>query len=421
VRTFRLPPGPFRAEPAVPGDKSLSHRALLLAGMASGVSRVANLGPGEDVAATARALRALGVEVGEGVVRSPGVKGWMPPAGPIHAGNSATTMRLLAGALAARPFSTTIVGDASLMARPMERLVGPLGALRAEVHVGPEGRPPVTVGLAVLRGATVDVPVPSAQVRSAVALAALQAEGPTFIGSPPGFRDHTERWLEAMGLGRRQGDARFAVFPGPVPPAVYDLPGDLSSAAYLLAAAALRPGAEATVRRVTLNPGRTGFLDILEAMGATVSRAATGLIHGDPVGDVTVTGAGLRGIRIDGILAARALDELLLVAVLGASAAGATEVTGAAELRAKESDRVAAAVRLVRSLGGAAEERPDGFVVTGGGRLQGGAVEAGGDHRTAMAAAVAAVAAQAEVNVGGYGAVAASWPCFAEALEGLWS
>jgi 3-phosphoshikimate 1-carboxyvinyltransferase len=266
----------------------------------------------------------------------------------------------------------------------------------------------------------VEVAQASAQVRTAVALAALQAEGPTVISSPPGFRDHTERWLEAMGLGRRLGDTRFQVLPGPVPPGTYDLPGDLSSAAFLLAAAALRPAAEVTVRRVTLNPGRTGFLDVLEAMGAQVSRSVTGLLYGDPVGDVTVTGATLRGTKVAGALAVRTLDELPLVAVLAAAASGETLVSGAAELRFKESDRAGSAVALVRALGGTAEERPDGFVVAGGG-LQPGCVQAAGDHRLAMAAAVAAAACGEEVAVEGYEAVAASWPGFEEVLEGMWS
>jgi 3-phosphoshikimate 1-carboxyvinyltransferase len=421
VRTFRLPPGPFHAAPALPGDKSLSHRALLLAAMAAGESRVSNLGPGEDVAATSRALRALGVEVEDGRVRSPGVQNWTAPEGPIDCANSATTMRLLAGALSTRPFRTTLVGDASLMARPMARLVAPLGALGAAVAVGPEGRPPVTVGRSVLRGAEVEIPVASAQVRSAVAFAALQAEGPSLITSPGGFRDHTERWLEALGLARRLSESRFEVRPGPVPPAAYDLPGDASAAAFLLAAAALRPGAVLEARRVTLNPGRTGFLDVLAAMGARVERRATGLVHGDPVGDVEVTGSGLRGTTVEGALAVRALDELPLVALLAAAADGETVVAGAGELRLKESDRVAAAVRLVRSLGGTAEEGEDGFVVRGGRPLHGGEVDAGGDHRVAMAAAVGAVVAGGEVRVGGFEAVAVSWPGFGEALEALWS
>lgn len=419
--SFRVPAGLWRADCTVPGDKSLSHRALILAAMARGESRVTGAGPGEDVAATRRALAALGVSCeGERII-SPGVGGWRPPTGPIDAGNSATTLRLLAGALAAQPFRSTLMGDSSLMRRPMIRLAEPLAVLGAVVEVGPGGCPPVTVGGSRLRGARVEIPLPSAQVRSAAALAALQAEGSSTIVSPPGFRDHTERWLEAAGLGRRLSDSAFLVLPGAVPPGTYAIPGDFSSAAFLLAAAALRPGAQVTARRVTLNPGRTGFLEVLEMMGVRVRRQTTGLVHGDPVGDVTVTGDALRPAEVAGPLAVRALDELPLVAVLGAAARGDTVVSDAAELRVKESDRAAAAVRLVRDLGGRARELPDGFVVTGTGGLAGGEVEAGGDHRIAMAAAVAAVVATGGVQVKGFEAVAVSWPGFTEALESLWS
>jgi 3-phosphoshikimate 1-carboxyvinyltransferase len=418
---FSVPTGPCHADCAVPGDKSLSHRALILAGMAKGESRVLGAGPGQDVAATRRALAALGVAADDERIESPGVGHWQPPPGPIDAGNSATTLRLLAGALAAQPFRTTLVGDASLMGRPMSRLAGPLGSLGAKVETGPGGCPPVTVGGSRLRGARVEIPLPSAQVRSAVALAALQAEGPSTIISPPGFRDHTERWLEAAGLGRRLSEAGFLVLPGKVPPGRYVIPGDVSSAAFLLAAAALRPGSQVTVRHVTLNPGRTGFLDLLETMGTRVLRRATSLVHGDPVGDVTVWGDALRPVHVSGPLAVRTLDELPLVAVLAAAALGETVVSGAGELRVKESDRVAAVVRLIRDLGGQAEELPDGFVVTGTGGLAGGEAEAGGDHRIAMAAAVAAVIAPDGVRVSGFDAAAVSWPGFAKALEALWS
>lgn len=421
MAVFHAPAGSLRADTPVPGDKSLSHRALILAAMARGESRVSGLGPGADVAATQRALETLGVHFRGGVVRSPGVTGWRAPAGDIDAGNSATTLRLLAGALAARPFRTTLVGDPSLMRRPMARLVGPLGALGAVVHVGPGGCPPVTVGGAALRGAPVGVPVASAQVRSAVALAALQAEGPSFITSPPAFRDHTERWLEDLGLGRRLSEVTFEVVPGPVPAASYDVPGDLSSAAYLLAAAALRPGSEVTVRRVTLNPGRTGFLEILEAAGAAVRCHPTGAVRGDPVGDVTVRAGEVRPVRVTGPLAVRAVDELPLVALVGAAARGETTVSGAGELRLKESDRVAAAVRLVRALGGTAEELPDGFVVVGGGGLAGGEVDPAGDHRIALAGAVASVLAPQGVRVHGFSAADVSWPGFGALWETLWS
>jgi len=393
----------------------------MLAAMATGVSRVVGAGPGEDVSATRRALAILGVAFAGELVSSPGVGSWNEPAAPIDAGNSGTTLRLLAGALAARPFRTTLVGDASLMRRPMGRLVAPLAALGASVEVGPAGCPPVTVGGTALRGADVRLPMASAQVRSAVALAALQADGPTTITSPPGFRDHTERCLEAMGLGRRLSEVDFLVVPGPVTPGVWVVPGDLSSASFLLAAAALRPGSEVTVRGVTLNPGRTGFLDVLAAAGARVRQTLTGLLHGDPVGDVTVAAGDLRPVRVSGTLAVRALDELLLVALLGAAAAGETVVSGAAELRVKETDRAAAAVRLVRALGGEAAELPDGFAVTGRGGLAGGEVDAAGDHRLALAGAIAAVIAPGGVTVRGFESAAVSWPDFVDALEALWS
>jgi 3-phosphoshikimate 1-carboxyvinyltransferase len=418
---FRPPDGPFRALLTVPGDKSMSHRALILAAVARGLSTVSNTGPGEDVAATRRALEALGVEFTGDRVRSPGAQEWAAPTLPIDAANSGTTMRIMAGALAAQPFRSTLVGDSSLMRRPMGRLVAPLRALGASVEVGPDGLPPVTVGGSHLRGAAVEVTEPSAQVRSAVAFAALQAEGASTIDSPPGFRDHTERLLEALALGRRLSATRFEISPGPVPTVSYRVPGDASSAAFLLAAAALRPGSELTVSEVSLNPGRLGFLEVLEAMGARVSRQVTGMIYGDPVGDMSVTAAPLSATRIAGALTVRTLDELPLVAILAAAAEGETLVLGAGELRVKESNRIAASVAMIRALGGIAEELPDGFAVVGGRRLTGGTVQAGGDHRIAMAAAVAAATADGGVTVEGFEAVSISWPGFTAALESLWS
>lgn len=419
--SFRVPGGPFASDVHVPGDKSLSHRSLILAGMARGDSRVTGLGPGRDVASTVGCLAALGVEVEGGVVHSPGVDNWREPARVLDAGNSATTLRLLAGALAGRPFPSTLVGDSSLARRPMERLAEALGALGARVGLAGGGHAPVRVGGGLLHGAGVRLPLPSAQVRTAVALAALQAEGTSTITSPPGFRDHTERWLESLGRARRDSAEACTVLPGPVPPGEYRIPGDLSSASFLLAAAALREGAAVTVRSVTLNPGRTGFLEILQAAGAEVTASVRGEEKGDPWGDVTVRGRSLRPIRVEALLSTRSLDELPLVALLGAAAVGETVVGGAAELRAKESDRAAAAVTLVRALGGAAEERPDGFVVRGDGSLEGGRADAAGDHRIGMAAAVAAVICRGPVSVTGWEAVAVSWPGFAEALESLWS
>jgi len=415
------PDAPFSGELSLPGDKSMSHRALLLAGMAHGTSRIVGRGPGTDVAATEQALTLLGVHVGDPVVTSPGVADWSEPPVPIDAGNSGTTLRLLAGALAARPYTTTLVGDESLMRRPMRRLVDPLGALGARITVADDGTAPVTVAGTSLRGATVRLGLASAQLRTAVALAALQAEGPSEIDSPPGFRDHTERWLAGLGLGRWISSTAFRVEPGPVPPTEFRLPGDPSSAAYPAAAAALVPGASVHLVGVSLNPGRTGFFDVLEEMGASVVRTVTGAVHGDPIGDVTVRGAALRGVHVRGVRSVRALDELPLIAVLAAAASGETRIRDAAELAAKESDRIAATVALIRALGGDADPTEDGMVIAGSARYRGGMVDAAGDHRIAMAAAVAATAADGPVTIAGFDAVDVSWPGFRTTLEGLWS
>lgn len=416
---FSGPRRPFRARVVVPGDKSLSHRALFLAAMAEGESRIRGLGPGADVRSTAAVLRRFGAEVDADSVRSPGVASWGPPGGPLDAGNSGTTMRLLAGAVAGRPFTTTIAGDDSLMSRPMQRLVDPLQALGAVVSVSGTGTPPLVVTGGDLHGARVELPLPSAQLRTAVSLAALQAEGPTAISSPPGYRDHTERWLHHLGVGEMEANGRFHVRPGPVPALDVALPGDPSSAAFLWVAAAIYPGASVETAHVSLNPGRIGILDGLAAMGAEVAITVTGDILGDPVGDVRVAAGDLRGIELRGVDVVRTLDELPVLAIAAAHAEGRTIVSDAAELRTKESDRIAATVAMIEALGGTAEETPDGFVVEPV-PLTGGLVDCRRDHRIAMAAAISATRG-ATVAVEGFDSVDISWPEFDLALEAMWS
>ena len=418
LRTFVGPDAPFRATITVPGDKSLSHRALILAAMAPGRSRLAGLGTGADIASTAECLRRFGVDVDVAEVESPGIEAWVAPGSALDCGNSGTTLRLLAGAAAGRNFATTLDGDRSLRRRPMLRLVTPLAALGAAIELAPEGTPPVTVSGGALHGATVWVPIPSAQVRSAFALAAVQAEGASVVDSPPGFRDHTERWLTALGRGTQTGSTAFTVHPGPIPALDITIPGDPSSAAFLWTAAALGDG-EVTTPGISLNPGRTGLLEVLRMMGAGVDVAATGSVLGDPVGTVTVRGPVRRGAHVDGVLAMRTLDELPLVAVLGAVAEGDTIVGDAAELRSKESDRIVSTVALLTALGIEAEAASDGFRVSGA-RLHAGTFDPAGDHRLAMAAAVAATRA-GSVGVIGSEAAAVSWPGFADTMERLWS
>ncbi len=419
--TFTPPTARFHVSIEVPGDKSLSHRALLLAGMAEGTSRIRNVATGDDIRSMLGALDRLGVGFETDHVVSPGVAAWRNPGGPIDLGNSGTALRILAGALGGLSDRVTLTGDDSLRRRPMRRLVDPLRALGLSIEISPDGTPPVVTGAGRLHGASVEIRLASAQLRTAFAVAAIQAEGPSAIDSPGGFRDHTERWLAALGLGRWSSRTRFEILPGRVPPGSYDIPGDPSSAAFLWASAAMSPGSSVTTPGVSLNPGRTGFLDVLEGMGAKVERRVTRMVLGDPAGDITVIGAGLRGAHVGGDLAVRTIDELPLVAVCAGIAEGETRVTVAGDLRAKETDRIAAVIGLLGDLGAEAEATSDGFIVAGGTRYRGGRTESRGDHRMAMAAAVAATAADGPVGVGGFDAASVSWPGFAKALETAWS
>jgi 3-phosphoshikimate 1-carboxyvinyltransferase len=422
TRTMEAPPGSFRAIRDVPGDKSLSHRALIFSALARGTSEIAGLGPGRDVAATGRLLRSLGVTIAGGRIFSAGVEAWAPPEAPLQCENSGTTMRLMAGALAGRPFGSTLVGDGSLSARPMRRMVAPLGSLGAHLSLTEAGTAPIEVaGTTGLTGCRVSINVASAQVRSCFTLAALQADGPSSIESPAGFRDHTERWLETLGRGERVSGTEFRIDPGPLPPGRYLIARDPSSAAFLWTAAAIRPGNEITTPGVSLNPGRIGFLEVLERMGAEIEAEVTDSVGGDPVGDVTVRGAPLRSTEVSGTLTVAALDELPLVAILGAMAEGITRVQDAAELRTKESDRIASTVEMIRSLGGVAEASADGFEVVGLGWLESGSVDAAGDHRLAMAAAVASLGTRGSVTIEGADVADVSWPGFYDELEQTWS
>ena len=420
-RTITNPGTALRASVQAPGDKSLSHRALLFAAIAEGDSLVDGLGTGQDVQATAAALRTLGVQIDGQRVRSPGVSGWVEPNGPIDCANSGTTMRLLAGVLSTSGVMATLIGDASLKKRPMSRLIDPLRALGGRISVSDTGTAPLVVGAATdTRSANVSIDVASAQVRSSFELAALAAPAPSVIDSPAGFRDHTERWLIAAGRGAWSTATAFRVDPGSLAPARYDIPGDPSSAAYLWALAAMRPGSEILTPNISLNPGRLGFLEILGAMGAGIEAVVTGSIGGDPVGDVKVTGLPLRAVDVGGDLVASALDELPLVAVVAAFAEGITTVSGAGELRVKESDRICSTTTMMRALQGGIEPAADGFQVVGTGFLSGGTVSSFGDHRIAMAAAIAGLRADGPVEVLDADCAAVSWPDFYETLDAMW-
>lgn len=425
TRELQPPSGRFAAHVQLPGDKSLSHRALLFAAMARGESSITGLGTGEDVFTTASVLGQLGVGFaasnGQVVVTSRGITDLTDPMEPLNCGNSGTTMRLLSGMLAGQPFATTLVGDASLMRRPMDRLVEPLSVLGAKLETSQTGTAPVTVSpVEKLSGGEIVLDTPSAQLRTAFELAAIQADGDSVVSSPPGYRDHSERWLETLGLGERKDDT-FVVHPGSVPATGYDLPGDASSAAFLWAAAAVSEGSEVITTNITLNAGRIGFLEVLEQMGAEVDASVDRAILGDPVGTVRVKGARLHAVRVDGALTIASLDELPLLAIVASFAEGLTRVCDATELRVKESDRIASTCEMVRALGGGAEPTADGFEVVGLGWLDGGEVSTHGDHRIAMAAGVAATRTNGPVRIVGSESAAVSWPDFYETLEAVWS
>jgi len=412
----------------VPGDKSIGHRALLFAALAAGRSVVRGLPPGADVRTTRRAVEALGVtvrdEAGAVIVEGRGWDGLArdPAAAPLalDCGNSGTTARLLLGLLSGRPGRFTLVGDASLSRRPMGRVTRPLAAFGAAIE-GSETLP-LTVEGRTLRAARVATGVASAQVKSALVLAALQADGESTIEEPEPTRDHTERMLAAMGaaIAPVAGGAAWRVAGGCPRLAPLDLvvPGDPSSAAFLVGLASALPGSALAVRGVALNPRRIGFLRVLRRMGAGLHWSEDGAVP-EPTGTIEVLGGRLAGTTIAGQDVVDAIDELPLLAVLAAVAEGETRIEGAAELRVKESDRIAATLALLRAFGAACEERPDGFVVAGGARLAGTAFDARGDHRIAMAGAVAAALADGPSSLTGGEWVTISYPAFFEDLERL--
>jgi 3-phosphoshikimate 1-carboxyvinyltransferase len=407
----------------VPGDKSISHRALILGSLAKGRTYIGNASPADDVLATASCLRACGVWVrdfppsryaldGAGV----GV-GLHSPDGMLDCANSGTTMRLLAGLVAGGDIEATLDGDSSLRRRPMMRVVDPLRAMGAEVEPSPEGTAPLRVrGRRVLKALTWTSSVASAQVKSAILLAGLSAEGPTTVVEPVATRDHTERMLGMCGVRVVSSGSQVTVHPGPLEPFGLRVPGDISSAAFFLALAASRPGWRVRCPGVGLNPGRTGILTVLEAMGASVhvdEREPAGGV--EPIGDIEVRGTALHGVTISGSLTVRCIDELPIIAVLASQADGDTEIRDAGELRNKESDRIAMLVAGLRLLGVACESGAETLTIHGPVRLHAAHLEAGGDHRFAMAWAIAAALVPAgggDSVIDGADAAAVSYPGF---------
>ena len=410
------------AEVVAPGDKSISHRALLFGALGTRPMEVRNLAPGADVRSTALCLRLVGTDVVPGeqwTVCGGGPDGFRSPRSVLDCGNSGTSMRLLVGLLAGAGVEASLDGDASLRRRPMGRVLVPLRAMDADVRgVGAgEERAPLSVRPAPsLQGVTHRLPIASAQVKSALILAGLRASGETRIGEPEPSRDHSERMLRAWGAPVRveAGEVRVSRLERPLelPPSV-EVPGDPSSAAFWLGAGLLVPGARVAVRGVDVNPTRTGFLAVLERMGAVVEREAEEARAGDPVATLrTRGGSSLRGTEIAPSEVPSLLDEVPLLAVVASQARGETRLTGARELRTKESDRLRQLVLGLRAMGAEVEELDDGFVLQGPARLRGTAIDAASDHRIAMAFAIAGLVADGETVIDGAEWADISYPGF---------
>ncbi|MBA3943610.1 MAG: 3-phosphoshikimate 1-carboxyvinyltransferase [Herpetosiphonaceae bacterium] len=417
----------LRGTIAVPGDKSISHRAIIFNAIAEGNARISHFLTGADCLSTIRCVEALGVRVertGDEVrIFGRGLRGLRAPAGVLDCGNSGTTIRLLTGLLAGQAFSTTLTGDASLQRRPMRRVIKPLRQLGAVVEGTGDGYAPLMIYGQPLHGGSYDLPVASAQVKSALLLAGLLGDAPLILTGQLASRDHTERLFTAMGLDIKVAADRITLFPPSHPvfpyPVSLRVPGDPSSAAFWWVAAAIHPDAEITTTGVCLNPTRTGALDVLRAMGAQIAITNRGQAGEEPTGDVTVRGAGLRGLRIDGPLIPRLIDELPVLAVAAAHAVGETVIADAAELRVKESDRIATVVRELRAMGAPIDPTVDGLIIGGGGELHGAPVHSHGDHRLAMALAVAALTAEGTTVINDAGAADVSYPAFWEDVQSL--
>lgn len=434
----------------VPGDKSISHRALLVSALIKGTYRISALLESEDVRRTLEAMQALGVSIrkegGAFIVEGRGEKGLTPPHAPLEMGNSGTTARLLLGLLAGgprawrqagSPFSATLRGDASLSRRPMQRVVDPLEKMGAAIEgkEGDKNHLPLTVHGRQLRGIEYALPVPSSQVKSAILLAAMGAEGPTRLVEAVATRDHTEKILVYLGAKLIREKQQLTLQPaGPLTARDLDVPGDISSAAFFLTAAALVPGSEVTVRGVGLNATRTGFLDILREMGAHVKvEGGEGSHHPSPLprgeredkgrweprGDVTVRSALLKAVSVEAQQIPQLIDELPLLMVAATQAKGVTRIEGAGELKVKETDRIQSMVAGLSALGARMHAEKETIVVEGPTRLRGTSVDACHDHRTAMALAVAGLLARGTTTVQGSEWMDISYPGFAKQLEAL--
>lgn len=428
LRTI-LPPKQLFGEIVVPGDKSISHRALILNSLALGSSKITNLSPGRDCLSTVNCLRALGVKLEKlkvepliMLLHGVGSTGFTEPTNVLNAGNSATTMRLLSGVLASQPFLSVITGDVSLRSRPMRRLVEPLRLMGAEIYGrGNDSFAPLVIIGKNLHGVTYSLSVPSAQIKSAILLAGLFAKGNTILEQLKSSRDHTERLLKRMGAKIEVDNYHISLTPLSAPLASIDIcvPGDISSAAYWLVAGAIHQNAKIKITNCGVNPTRTGIIDALLAMGAIIKVDNRRLEGGEPVADLHVESSQLRAIEIGGDMIPRLIDEIPLLAVAACVAEGKTVIRDAGELRVKESDRIMTTIRELSRLGAQIEELSDGMVIYGCRALLGAEVRSHSDHRLAMSLAIAGLAAKGKTSIQNANIAEVSNPYFWKELESL--
>ena len=413
---------PLRGSATVPGDKSISHRAVMLGALAQGPTIIEGFLPGEDCLATIRCFRLLGVKIrqkgSQVVVEGAGLRGLQAPGEILDAGNSGTTIRLLMGILAGQTFAVTLSGDESIKKRPMGRVAEPLRLMGANID---SSMAPLTVyPVPALRGIDYHLPIASAQVKSAILLAGLYADGQTSVTEPAISRDHTEIMLAAFGAPVEQRGLTVTVSGGcQLRGRTVRVPGDISSAAFLIVAALLIPDSDIILRNVGVNPTRTGIIDVLQAMGGDIEIKPLAVQDGEPVADIRVRYSKLHGVEVAGAIIPRLIDEIPVLAVAAAFAEGETVIRDAAELKVKESNRIAAMVEGLRAMGAQAQEREDGLAVRGGNILTGTTLGSHHDHRIAMAFAIAGLAAEGQTVVTDDECIPVSFPRFAETLRSL--
>ncbi|MEA3442145.1 MAG: 3-phosphoshikimate 1-carboxyvinyltransferase [Chloroflexota bacterium] len=419
----------LEGEIALPGDKSISHRAVILNSLAKGQAEITNFAPGRDCLATVNCLRALGIKIRrKGTASSPALlvsgngDGLKEARDVLNAANSGTTMRLLAGLLSSQPFLSIITGDASLRSRPMRRLLEPLQLMGAKIW-GRSGDSlaPLVIKGGKLRGIDFELPLPSAQVKSAILLAGLFAHGNTILRQPVPSRDHTERMFQQMGARLVTRENKISLMPlqCPLSPLSLHVPGDISSAAYFLAAGAIHPNARITVKNCGVNPTRTGLIGALAAMGAKLKVGNVRHEANEPLADIVIESSELSGIEIGGDMVPRLIDEITVLAVAGCVAKGETIIRDAGELRVKESNRIATLSQELSRLGAEIKELPDGMIIHGGKPLMGAEVDSHGDHRLAMSLAIAGLAARGETTIKHAQAAEISYPSFWQDLSAI--